>query len=124
MYRNQPAPYAHAPQHLGTADYFRTSSPSAWVGKSLWELKFTDIYGETALITAKAKYIVPENIDPAFVGGTFWNDPIRRLTEVFGDAGSVTGSGEFPRPGVTSEDAEILSRLAKIESLCYQILAK
>jgi hypothetical protein len=123
-YRSTPTALDHSQHDLGWLDYFRTHSPAEWTGSPKAREEFAKIFGEAELKIAVDDNLVPENIDPVWVGGTKWSDPFLRRRAVYGSLQPVIVSTELPKPGMTSEDAQILSKLSNIESLCYRILSK
>jgi hypothetical protein len=123
-YRSTPTAIDHSQHDLGWLDYFRTNPPSAWRNSDKAKEEFTAIFGDAALELALVDGLVPENIDPVWVGGTRWNDLLQRRRPVYGSLQPVIVSTELPITGTTSEDMRIMADLSEIKSLCYRILAK
>jgi len=75
IYRNQLYPYdILGPSEL--RDYFITNPPALWRGNLDYEERFRKVYGDIALAHVRQTGLVPENIDPAWVGGTDWSGKI------------------------------------------------
>ena len=80
LYRDRQQPYIHegiaANKPLfEMLDSFRTNPPSRWIADPRSRDAFVQLYGEDALRTA-FRGLVPENYDPAWVGGTNWQGKV------------------------------------------------
>ncbi len=124
MYRSTEKKPDHTGHDLAKLDYFRTHAPYEWRNSEKSKEAFAAIYGEDALAYAMRTALVPENINPVWVGGTYWSDPARRVRPVYGDEEGLVSGGEFPKPGVAPEITQILAELAEIKSMVGQLLAK
>jgi hypothetical protein len=123
-YRSTPTALDHSQHDLGWLDCFRTHSPAEWIGSPRSREEFAKIFGEAELKIAVDDNLVPENIDPVWVGGTHWADPFLRRRAVYGSLQPVIESKLLPITGTTSEDMRIMADLSEIKSLCYRILSK
>ncbi len=101
LYRSTKEPIAHPGELGGYLPYFQNHAPGEWIFDERYWPEFERLYGRGALELAKTM-IVPENIDPTAVGGTYWNDPARRRREIFFDV------PEPEKPLVPGPDEEIV----------------
>lgn len=126
IYRNRKEPFDIP--NSETRDFFRSSPPSIWTASPEWCQKFEDIYGLDARIRAVDHNLVPENIDPAWVGGTNWSG------KVFDEAGNVAFkkpvAEELPPPpweqpgftGLSKGEDLILNAVLRLEQYLFKKL--
>ena len=80
-------------------------------------------YGQEQMDYFDNTGLVPENIDPAFVGGTFYWDPARRKREVFPGPANSPGltDGNLPIPGVLLEatSTDLKPMMDKLDEIIY-----
>ncbi len=102
LYRDKLCPYpVPTDRDLNSAwAYFTTSQPGEWNQDATMRDLFQRVYGVEAMKILDGKGMVPENISPVWVGGTFWNDPSKRIREVWG--------GPMDKPLEPGPDEEII----------------
>lgn len=101
IYRSTEKPLDHTGQDQGFLIYFQTHQPGEYWFDPRGLDKFLEIYGEEALRILGNKCLVPENVDPIWVGGGAWNDPAKRIRQVYFEA------PEPEQPLVPGPDEEI-----------------
>lgn len=95
MYRSTEQPIDHSSHAKQTVDYFCTHAPYEWLKNEHTRKLFERTYGAAALEIATRQGLVPENTNPVWVGGTYWNDPDRRVRPVYGEPETVINVGSF-----------------------------
>lgn len=81
-YRAMPE-YIKAPWPHTMRTYFMTSQPADWYKSDINVRVYRFLYGDKAVEDLERYGLVIENMDPVWVGGTFWNDPARRVRPVY-----------------------------------------